>query len=294
MKNRIILCGVLILVGVSQISCMVRLKELSSGVDVLGFGPQTIVTGSDVIAEKTVEGIGEFNSVVVSSGGVDVKYEYGEPKAVLHGPENLLEYIVVTQDGGQLNVAVKKGIWFRNLTKDFYLSLSSKSLEKVTISGSSDFEAVGDIDEDVMKMSISGSGNIGFDSVKAAEVVAEIIGSGDVDVDSLESDALSLSVSGSGDISADWVKSRSVDIRISGSGDVDIKSAELGLLNGTIMGSGDIAVSGRADKVAFSTTGSGDVSVSGYADQASFSVTGSGDVNVNRLKCPDLKVKGNK
>lgn len=127
----------------------------------------------------------------------------------------------------------------------------------------------------IERASVTGSGDMTVDRVRAARFAAAVAGSGDLRVASLEARGAALSVSGSGDL---WVSGRaeSGQLSVTGSGDIHGDALTLGQAQASVTGSGDIRarVMGEAQ---VSVIGSGDVDF-GAGARCRISKTGSGAV----------------
>lgn len=91
-----------------------------------------------------------------------------------------------------------------------------------------------------------------------------------------------LAVQGSGDIRVDEVNG-TVMAQIQGSGDIEVQRGSMPSLTATIQGSGDINVGGSAATANLTVMGSGDISVAHVQQQPMKSVMGSGDIRVHRV-----------
>jgi len=123
--------------------------------------------------------------------------------------------------------------------------------------------------------SVSGSGDMSIDRIKAGSFAAAVQGSGNMAVANIDSDKVSLSVNGSGDIRASG-RCNSGSYAVNGSGDIDASGLKCQTLSVAVSGSGD--VSGHASQTAnLSSSGSGDIAIAGGA-RCTKASRGSGDV----------------
>ncbi len=103
----------------------------------------------------------------------------------------------------------------------------------------------------------------------------------------------SLSLSGSGDVRADALKAGTLKLLVQGSGDIRLGGLAADEVSVRIAGSGDVALDGRAAKLAISVVGSGDVDAGRLeADDASVSIAGSGDADVNAGRTLTITIAG--
>jgi hypothetical protein len=103
----------------------------------------------------------------------------------------------------------------------------------------------------------------------------------------------SLSISGSGDVVADNLKAGELKVKISGSGDVQLRQLAADALALSLDGSGDVGATGHAGKLAVSIQGSGGVAARDLqADDVSVSIAGSGDAHVHARKTLAVSIAG--
>ncbi|MCK4749463.1 MAG: DUF2807 domain-containing protein, partial [Bacteroidales bacterium] len=100
--------------------------------------------------------------------------------------------------------------------------ITSKELEKVKNSGSSQFRADKAVSSEEMEISMSGSGGITFTQLDSDEVKVKISGSGDVTFGKGKADELNTRISGSGKLLAEHFEVSECLVAISGSGSCKI------------------------------------------------------------------------
>lgn len=122
-------------------------------------------------------------------------------------------------------------------------------------------------------------------------VLAEVSGSGQMDIDRADGDVVEAMLSGSGDLNIGQVTAKTVDVSLAGSGDMTIKGGKADQAVVSLAGSGDINASGLAVTTAeVSLAGSGDVNVTATTS-AKVSLAGSGDVRVvGGAKCDSSEI----
>jgi len=219
-----IFSGVLLLLAVT--SCVININS-------------KIVRGNGVSATKSYD-VTDFQ-VISIHGSLDVVYSQvpgAGPSVVLTTDENLMEYYVVSVNGGVLDISQARGVSVSPVT-EARVVVSSSGLNGVRISGSGDCDIRGALNTDSFFFKISGSGNMEADNIVCNTFEARISGSGDIEVDALSARTTDLSISGSGDIEANCVNAGDVMARISGSGDITLR--------------------GRAERLSSKVSGSGDV-----------------------------------
>ena len=118
------------------------------------------------------------------------------------------------------------------------LYITSKELESVKNSGSSQFKAGKSVSSEEMDISISGSGGINFSQIDTEEIEVRISGSGDVTLDKGNAEEMGVRISGSGKLNAEAFEVSAITAVISGSGSCRITAKDE--LDAKISGSGKI------------------------------------------------------
>jgi Putative auto-transporter adhesin, head GIN domain len=103
-----------------------------------------------------------------------------------------------------------------------------------------------------------------------------------------------VSISGSGQLSGDGLKAQSLALTISGSGEVKLKQLSADDVTVRISGSGDVQFTGRTTRLGVNITGNGVFdSTSLEADNVTMAIAGNGDAKVNARKTLDASISGN-
>lgn len=140
--------------------------------------------------------------------------------------------------------------------------ITSPNLRGITINGSGNFYAKNDIDTDMMKMKITGSGNIHLDGIICNSTDMIITGSGNTNIKRLKCGAASTKITGSGDIDIENMQAGSGVFVITGSGELDINNAFINNAICKISGSGNIGISGNVKTLKKQVYGSGEINIS--------------------------------
>ena len=109
---------------------------------------------------------------------------------------------------------------------------------------------------DLHGVSVSGSGNIHVEGLKAGDMDASVTGSGDVTLSGAV-ERLHARIVGSGDLRAGDLAAKNVQVAVTGSGDATVRATEQ--LDATVTGSGNVRYSGDPPQVQHHVTGSGDI-----------------------------------
>jgi hypothetical protein len=109
---------------------------------------------------------------------------------------------------------------------------------------------------DLQGVSVSGSGNIHVEGLKAGDMDASVTGSGDITLNGVV-DRLRARIVGSGDLRAGDLAAKNVQVSVTGSGDAAVRATEQ--LDARVTGSGNVRYSGNPPQVQHHVTGSGDI-----------------------------------
>lgn len=216
-----------------------------------------IVAGSGkVIGEdRAVSG---YTKVVFSAPG-ELTISQGDSEALrIEAEDNLLPYLHTTVENGVLRISVEPMMTTLQPTRPIRYTLSVKSLDSLTLTGSGDIRAE-KLESERFALTLTGSGDISLGELAAQNsVLANLTGSGSLNVDSLSAASLTLT--------------------LSGSGDVDFTDLQTGTLTTVINGSGTFTAAGKVDAQTAQLNGSGSYRASGLESaSAEISVLGSGD-----------------
>lgn len=208
------------------------------------------------------------------------------------GSAAFIESIHTENEGDTLNLTVRptEGKRIRDSREDNKITLFT-DFEKgrkcsVAISGTSDVTI--ETDFELMKLAISGSGDICGKNTDS--LLATVNGSGDISL--LTAKTANLLVNGSGDIDMKAV-TESTEVKINGSGDIAIGKAKNTTLR--ITGSGDITIGEASGDLHATVNGSGDIEVGGgEVEKFTCTVAGSGDISAAKLAVmtADITTKG--
>ncbi|MBX7532807.1 DUF2807 domain-containing protein [Qipengyuania sp. 1XM1-15A] len=209
-------------------------------------GERTVGSGTIAQEEREVEAAG----TLVLSAPVNVVLTMGEPALTVEADDNLLDFIVVEQDGGRLTI-LAEGTYTTRTPFNVYLSLPS--LARIESPSAGDIEIQGWAAEG-LDVESSGSGDITFEGALGS-LKALARGSGDIDFSNSAIGSVDADANGSGDITFGPVGN--LDARVSGSG--DIIASEVGNLTAWNNGSGDILYLSAKNVEILNHTGSGDI-----------------------------------
>jgi len=187
-------------------------------------------------------------------GSMDVYLQEGSPSIRVEAEDNLIPYILTTNNGDWLEVRAKDHVSF-NSHAPMKVFITTPYVDAVTISGSGNVVSDSKVkSNDAITVKIAGSGDVAL-QLNAPRVDASIVGSGDIKL-SGETRDVNVNIAGGGDFKGDGLKAENAKVKITGSGNVtvfaDVK------LDAKVVGSGDVYYKGNA-QVNQSIVGSGTI-----------------------------------
>jgi hypothetical protein len=191
-------------------------------------------------SERKLSSFSELNlcisaNVVLTQGTVQ--------KLDIQASDRLLKLIDTEVKDGKLTI--KWNERFVRETEGIKIYITMVDVKSLRVAGSGDIVASSQIVASDIDLSISGSGMIKLENLKAENIESSISGSADIVVSgSSTANSMDASISGSGNIKAPGLPVKNVEISVSGSGNCYIKALET--IKARISGSGDILYSGQA------------------------------------------------
>lgn len=233
-----------------------RLSESSKSTSASSGRASEQVDGSGrVVDEKRP--LSGFKSLKVS-GPFDVEMRSSAAEAVtVRIDDNLQQMVETRMAGDALEVRMKQNSAFRTRTRPRIV------VEFVRMDA----------------VSLSGSGDVIADRIRADSFAVSISGSNDMCVESIETGTFGLSIAGSGDFRAKG-QADIQGIRIAGSGDADLRDLVGKIVKISVAGSGDVRVH-ATEGLEVTIAGSGDVL---YRGEPKITRTVAGSGSVRRLK----------
>lgn len=216
---------------------------------------------ADVASE--VRPVGAFRTVRLI-GAADLVLKQGDTTSlVVEGDRDALSKLTSETRGDELVLGYESrgSQWFGGSKKGGRFVLTTKSLDRITTSGSGDIEAASFTVPGDFEIAVSGSSDVKFGALAARKLLVRISGSGDL---TLAGGVLeqNVRIAGSGDYHCANLQSASATIAISGAGDATLWARDS--LSVKIAGTGDVKYYGRPT-VTKSIAGIG--SVTGLGDK---------------------------
>lgn len=180
--------------------------------------------------------VSDFNAFRTSLPA-SIEYVKGPAGLSVRGPENMVDDLIVELTDDELKVSTKKN--YINV-KDLHFTLSSPTLESLSISGSCEFEAASGMSGNSFKL--SGNGAIEFSANGFhydGDVDMTVNGAADMDIEGISCADLSLTVNGAADCELKGSCAEAA-IKVSGAADVDVYELNAESWKNEVRGAGKI------------------------------------------------------
>jgi hypothetical protein len=208
-------------------------RDVANGLDFNFFSgkPECGTVAGAVASSRDLDWDGS-DHVGLAVGGHATYTPGSDNKLHITGDPQTLAHLRVR--GGSIERDCRAGL-FNSLSDDVQITLPGRPFKKFSIAGSTDLD-LHNLDQDVLEISIAGSGNVKANG-KAQHVKVHIAGSGDADLGQVAMQVMEVRIAGSGD--ADGAPTEEADVSIAGSGDVTLHSNPKRLVQ-HIAGSGSV------------------------------------------------------
>jgi hypothetical protein len=214
-----------------------------------------LITGlyvSDVAAQETRD-LSTFTGIGIGISA-DVYYTPGDSHEIkIEGDSKDVEDLKTWVENGMLKMKFED---WRIKRSKLTIYITSKDLDKVSLSGSGKFISDKAITSEEMSLAVSGSGNIQFAMLTVEEMDVKISGSGNAHIDKGTAEEVDVKISGSGKFLAEAFEVSEFSGAISGSGSIKITVIEE--LEARISGSGSVHYHGDP-QINSTSSGSGKV-----------------------------------
>ena len=203
------------------------------------FSGRESIKPSGKIVSKTFK-VAPVNSISVTSI-VDVVVTQGNTqKIVVKGSDNLIPYCEIKNNDGKLTVGMTKEARSKSFPKcDLIVYVTVKDINNVSSSGTGDVKFQGSVKSQILRLSVSGTGDISVPVFNGDRLKVSISGTGDVSIEGNVNNA-TLSVSGTGDINAKLSELTHLSASVSGTGEIYARKMIARNVEATASGTGDI------------------------------------------------------
>lgn len=212
-----------------------------------------LLTGNSYAQSSETRDVNDFTGVSFGVAGELILEQGNSFRVVLEGDNDHLEEIETLVKGDRL--IIRNDRWLNRGNKKVSVFITMPVINDLSVSGSGNIIAE-KIKADDLGISVSGSGDIDLDELVANSVDCSISGSGTIEIGEGTAGEGELSISGSGKYRGDGFAFKYLDVSISGSGSCYTMVEEK--LEARVSGSGDIYYSGSPN-VDARVSGSGKV-----------------------------------
>jgi hypothetical protein len=224
--------------------------------------------------------VGDYREIQVkgmSAAKISYTQSEADSKADVTVDENIFLMYEFTVKNACLIIQPKKEHEHdRFLPTQFEVTLGSRAMEKVQITGNHTFTMDTPLHGDALELSATGNGHILLNSdVSVGKLDMHITGNGTIRTPRLNAKTLSARITGSGQMNLGG-RAETVSAQITGSGDVHAFELQADDLQGGITGSGSIEAHVNR-LIQAHVTGSGSINYKG-TPHIDFSVTGTGKI----------------
>ena len=231
-----------VLLTLRQAASSGAVHAMRAAVLLASFAVAAPVSAADLISESRT--IGAFRSVRLVGSADLVLRQTETPSLTVEGDKDTIAALKVEQRGDELVLSYesKSYAWFNSDRKRPRFILSTKTLDRLSTSGSGDVNADSFTLPGDFEIAVAGSSDIRFASLAARKLLVRISGSGDV---TLAGGVLeqNVRIAGSGDYRSGSLQSATATITIAGAGDATLWARDN--LSVKIAGTGDVKYYGR-------------------------------------------------
>jgi hypothetical protein len=182
------------------------------------FNTPDCITGKGAVIKRSLP-LQPVHAITLQ-GSLDVQLTQGEGQSVeVEAQENLVDLVETTVKDGHWTIRTRE--CYRT-DKPFAVHLRVPKVDRVTVQGSGDVVGTGTFTGNSFNLDVQGSGNLKI-NVNGGSVKTSVQGSGAVKV-SGTCDDLAATVQGSGDVKAGELKAGRARVNVMGSGDITVQT----------------------------------------------------------------------
>jgi hypothetical protein len=203
---------------------------------------------------KQDRNLSEFNKIDFSVSGTIYLTQGTPQKLTVEGQQNILDILETEVKGNTLELKFnKKRVNYKDLK--FYITVAK--IDGLNLSGSGNIYCENGLNTNDLDLSLSGSGEIKLNGLKATKIEADIAGSGNITLKGSEAaNELEIEIAGSGDVRTEELPVNEIKISMAGSGSCKVNAVNK--LNVDIAGSGSVLYRGNP-QINSDVSGSGKV-----------------------------------
>jgi len=219
------------------------------------FTNQRTIYGDHQLINQLID-IDNYDKVILNIPA-DVFYQQfsdSAPYLQIHTDKNVFDALDVRVENDQLIIETKKDSIIQPSMLTIYMS--SHNLSRVTVNGSGKIRLKGEVNAKDFRLDIVGSGNVQTDSLICNTFAARITGSGETQLKGASNHG-SFSIIGSGNIHAFDYFVQDLNCKITGSGNIEALVTKQ--LDVNVIGSGNLSYRGTPQSINNKIAGSGKV-----------------------------------
>ncbi len=208
--------------------------------------------GNGQIITEEYDDIGNFNRVNIAGSFEVVLRESNRPNLIVITDENLIDYIEIENENGELTIRSKRKL---RPSDDSRLIVEYTELEEVDVAGAAVLSSEDIIEQNRFDLNMSGAGEVEL-NVDVKELQLDISGAGAVELRGFARD-LKISMSGAGGLDAEELESEICDVSISGVGGASLFVTRE--LKASVSGVGGVSYRGNPEIVNKNVSGLGSI-----------------------------------
>ncbi|TDX86970.1 GIN domain-containing protein [Epilithonimonas xixisoli] len=273
---KIKLLSLILLASVGNFSCIQsKGSDGANGSDIM-FSNLLSDSGKGEVIDKSYAV--DFDELQISTGLNAEVYKSNEEKIVVYAPSDLMQYVVVKQEGRKVHVKIESQKKLSISTDRIKIKVYARDFDRLLASSSGSILLKDDFKFADLDVKVSSSGNI-KGNISGNNVNIQASSSGDYNGD-VNAKNLNLQTSSSGDIRITG-KAENVSAQSSSSGDIKAENFTTESAVLTTSSSADITIGVRTSLTA-SASSSGDINVikRGELNKVTKNESSSGSVNI--------------
>lgn len=224
------------------------------------------------------------------SGGLQVVYAEGAtPRVTVEGPEKLISYVKVVQKGKRLYFSCKplpnkRPRIGKNPIDLITITIQSKSLRRVEVSGACDLKAKHIQTADDFTLKASGASDLELGTLQCAKAYVETTGASDIDIDRMACGEVYWQSSSASDIQVKNVESREFNAMLDGASELEASLTGVETIKAALSGASEADLKfNNCGTALLSANGASNVDLSGSIRSLTKNVGTGSDVKEEKL-----------
>lgn len=229
------------------------LEDKLSNIEVITKGDR-ILGNKDLVRKEF--SIADYDKIELSSF-YNIVYEQKEsssPSLEIEIDKNLLEYLEVVVDDGELNIKTANESAIK--PSKFTVYTSSKNLKEISLRGAGNIKAENKVSVPELNIKLYGTGSIDFNDLEVDTIKCSVNGAGNIKLAG-KGNSATLKVPGAGNINAKEFVLEDAEASVSGVGNIDVYATNR--LKARVSGVGSIKYKGSPEDISTSKSGIGSI-----------------------------------